>query len=198
MSIETKVHDYLQDEGELVTVLRRWNNTFFKSKGLNVKLALPKAKTKEGSKPGSGSFDSFMSFGSKRKAKGKGGSQDGDGGGETNKKEEKKLHKRYRLIIDVVGIEPKQKPWVEHYNNIPLPKDMIELEGNDGPIAAPTYSPRAPPQYKGGMYPAELEPASTNQAAELDSGPGNGIIAELDGGSGVTELPGAPEKLAYT
>ncbi|KAF3483489.1 uncharacterized protein GIQ15_02813 [Arthroderma uncinatum] len=197
MSIETKVHDYLQDEGELVTVLRNWNNTFFKSKGLYVKLALPRKKSKEGPKSAGGTFDSIMPFGSKRKGKGKRGSQDGDGDVDVDKKEGKKLDKRYRLIIENVGIEQKQKPWVEHDNNIPLPKDMMELQGNNGPIAAPTYSPQGPPPYKCGTHPAELEPASATRAAELDVGPKGGVTAELDGGNSVAELPGVPRKPVY-
>ncbi|KAK2865382.1 hypothetical protein FQN49_003628 [Arthroderma sp. PD_2] len=191
MSIESKVHDYLKDEGELVTVLRRWNNTFFKSKGLRVKLALPKGKMKEASR--SGTFDSFIPFGSKRKGKGKGkgSSQDGDDGGETDKKEVKKLHKRYRLIIEVVGTEPKEDPVVEFYNDNSLPKDKMELESSDGLSAVPTYSPGGPPPYKSGMHPAELEPASASQAAELEGGPRDRVPVELEGSSSPAELPAA-------
>ncbi|KAM5451320.1 hypothetical protein McanMca71_006429 [Microsporum canis] len=197
MSIETKVKDYLQEEGELVSVLKRWNNTSFKNRGLYVRLALPRKKTKEGSKFSSGTFDSLLSFGSKRKGKGKDGSQDGDDSGERDKKEEKKLHNRYRLIIEVVGVEPKQKSWIERDNNIPLPKGMMELEGNDGHVAVPAYSPRGTPPYISSSHPAELEPASVNRRAELDGGPRNGASAELEGGGRVAELPGASSKPIY-
>ncbi|KAF3895925.1 hypothetical protein GTR04_1709 [Trichophyton interdigitale] len=196
MSIETKVKDYLQEEGELVTVLKRWNNTAFKKRGIYVRLALPRKKTKEGSKSGSGTFDSFMSFGAKKKAKGKDRSQDGEGGGEIDKKEEKKLHKRYRLIIEVVGVEPKQKSWKEHENNIPLPKGILELNGDDGHNTVPEYTPRGTPPYRSGSHPAELEPTFTNRRGELD-GVNYGPSAELEGGGRVVELPAEPRTIVH-
>ncbi|EFR03196.1 hypothetical protein MGYG_06195 [Nannizzia gypsea CBS 118893] len=196
MSIETKVKDYLQEEGELVTVLKRWNSTAFKTRGIYVRLALPRKKTKEGSKFSSGTFDSFMSFGTKKKGKGKDRSQDSEGSGEIDKKEEKRLHKRYRLIIEVVGVEPKSKSWVEHDNNIPLPKGRMELSGSDSHMPVPEYTPRGTPPYRSGMHPAELEPASTSQRVELD-GDSHGPSAELEGGGRVVELPAEPRTIIH-
>ncbi|KAK2737549.1 hypothetical protein FQN57_007484 [Myotisia sp. PD_48] len=184
LSIEQKVLDCLEEEGELITVLKTWNSMFFQKRGLSVKLALPRNRSKDQK---SKTFDSLkkpiaqsLSFGRKGKDKDSLSSKSDD---DDKKKEEKKLQTRYRLVIEITGTDKKS----ESEPSVPLPVGKIELEGDDGTNVAPSYSAGRPPPYQSGAH-----------VAELEGGVRNGMVSELDGnGNAIVELPGSTKKPVY-
>lgn len=140
-SILQKVHEQI---GDLVAVLSRWNDTFFRERGLIVKLALPKKLTGElKAEEGERSLLQKMKITSPIKIKGE------KTLAEMEKKKEKKLANHYRMVIETIGD-------ANAADN--ASRGLVD-------VAVPSYSARVPPAYKGGEA-QELEGARERSIVE--------------------------------